>query len=173
MNRALLQDWGSGTELDRDGETWQAWRQPQTPVRKGFTHGTRVSATTVLEWKVLGPRKTSDVIDLSKELRVLADRVGVDSSSPVVRDAIQFVGQLRSRQRPRLEITEDGAVVIHWQSDRTGLLAILVGDGTVTYSIKRPGTTYAVSGVEIDLSQTIPEEIGMAIADIERDTSVP
>ncbi len=80
--------------------------------------------------------------------------------------AVSFADTYLRDQSPSIML-DDGMLALQWRGVNHGVLLVFSGDGTATYSIKRPGGQYATSGVEFQLAGEMPMDVREAIDSLE------
>jgi hypothetical protein len=88
-----------------------------------------------------------------------------------VADAAQFARTALPDSDPEKELTDEGILTLQWKKDQSGLILVFTGDGTGTYSVKQPGSWYAASAEEFQLTDGLPPPAQKALDEILEVTS--
>jgi hypothetical protein len=108
-----------------------------------------------------GERTKSSLAGRIQRLRddVFLEPASEKQADAAISDAVEFVQRELPDGRPRVQLTEDGVITLQWRNEDVGVLMVFAGGGTVTYSIRTPGTSYASGARELSLQSPLPDEL--------------
>ncbi len=91
------------------------------------------------------------------------DHDAAETARRAVNDAIGFVDFNLPGGKPLVMLSDDGVLSVQWRLGHLGVMLVFTGDGTGTYSIKRPGGSYAVGAKDFRLEDGLADEVRAAI----------
>lgn len=105
---------------------------------------------------------------LVKELEATLKRASLDEAAfeiakRAVKDARTLFESSPKNWKPSVMISDDGAVMLQSRKDDRGVLIILTGDGTASFSMKETGGQYQSPGQEFGLASGLPSDLVVAI----------
>jgi hypothetical protein len=120
---------------------------------------------------IASQQDVSDASQLAKAIRATHSRTVLDndvveSARRAVDEACAFVERELPNYSPTVMLSDDGVVMLQWRSPDTGVLLIFTGDGTGSFSIKKPGGRYSEGTEEFSIAGAIPVDARAAIDSI-------
>lgn len=81
-------------------------------------------------------------------------------------DALAVVNRANLDGSPNVMFSEDGILTLQWQRGEFGVALIFAGDGTASIAFRRPGQLYAQNGIDIAVSDDLPQAFNDALASV-------
>jgi len=79
-------------------------------------------------------------------------------------DSLKIVRNADLPGHPRVMFSDDGILTLQWQRGEYGVALIFAGDGIASIAFKRPDQFYAENGVDVPVSEELPDEFWKGMA---------
>jgi hypothetical protein len=111
----------------------------------------------------------SKIVDrlLSARSSAEIDEGSLSIADAATSDAIKLVEHSGLKHEPpRVMFSEDGILALQWERGESGVALIFGGDGVVSIAFTRPGLRYAENGIDIYVTDDVPESFIAALTTI-------
>jgi hypothetical protein len=119
------------------------------------TAGRMVSAQSKLVDSIIRERSLAEI-----------DAENIALANAATSDALTLIQNSRLNVLPRVMFSEDGVLALQWQRGEYGVALIFAGNGVASVSFHRPGQFYAENGIEVGISEGLPNQVVHALAQV-------
>ena len=104
----------------------------------------------------------------SERSRAHIDDECVAVADAALDDAVTLIQESNLGGAPSVIFSKDGILSLQWQKGKYGVAIIFAGDGLASIAFRRPGQFYAENGIEVAVTNDLPQSFNDALAAVLR-----
>ena len=162
---ALLSPAGSsGIQTSSKNATDTFYRSP-TMSKGVFQNLVRdaMTSSSLRQLSLPAPNKLADLIAVQR-VAAYVDPDKAVIADAATRDATTMLASTNFGGTPRVMLSDDGILAVQWERGQFGVALLFAGDGIASISFRKPGQFYAENGVDVLISEELPQSFYEALS---------